>query len=119
MRKKNTPKKMSEQQNTYRVVLTLEVVHYVDAGSRAEAMKTAELNIETGCFNIVSNDASIIDDETKRVDAVFLDEGTFYTGNFCVLNVTDWTKKDWQRIEEAGDNGRLKLACEIDAEKKL
>jgi hypothetical protein len=115
MSKKNTPKKI----DTYRVVLTLEVVSYVDAGSRAEAKQTAELNIDDGCFNIIGTDASMIDDESKRVDAVFLDEGTYYTGGFSVLNVTDWTKKDWQRIEDAGDNGRLKVACEIDAEKNL
>lgn len=109
----------TEEVKTYRVVLNVEIVSYVDATSRSGAISTAERNIDEGDFKIIDTTATTEGDEARRVDAVFLDEGTYYTGDFVVLNVTAWTKKDWLRIEEAGDNGRLKLACEIDDAKKL
>jgi hypothetical protein len=123
MSKKNKDKKQnSPVLKTHRVVLTLEVVSYVDAGSTEEAIKTAEANIEDGRFDIIQTQVDELTTETpeiKKHHSVFLDEGTYYTGEFVVLETTAWTKKDWERIEDAGDNGRLKAATEIDAEKNL
>lgn len=116
MSKKNT---QPEKIETYRVVLYVQVVSYVDATNKAQAIKTAEANIEDGSFKIIETTATTEGKDAPRADAVFLDEGTYYTGDFAVINVAQWTNEDWQRIEEAGDNGRLKLACEIDDEKKL
>lgn len=123
MSKKNRYKMQNEsEKKTHRVVLTLEVVSYVDAPTKAEAIKTAEANIEDGRFDIIQTQVDELTIETaeiKKHHSVFLDEGTYYTGEFVVLDTTAWTKEDWERIEEAGDNGRLKLATEIDDEKKL
>jgi hypothetical protein len=46
----------------------------------------------------------------------FTADGTFGSaceGDFEVIDTTQWTEKDWELIELAGDNDRLDLAREL------
>ena len=46
----------------------------------------------------------------------FTADGTFGAacpGDFEIIDTTDWTDKDWELIELAGDNDRLDLAREL------
>lgn len=48
--------------------------------------------------------------KTKKIKAVFCEDGSYSGGNFSVLDVSKFTPGDWVEIEEAGDNERLRVA---------
>ena len=51
-------------------------------------------------------------------DTFFSEDGSYGStkGKFMIIDTAHWSERDWERIDEAGDDHRVYVAQEIEAE---
>jgi hypothetical protein len=119
---------------TYSIDVTVRVV--IDAESQSDAeILVAESLLNTEYveeyYNLQSREGShsalYVGDETDSDvwrPSVTLGEGKHYftpdgtygdASDLSIIDTANWVERDWERIEECGDNDRLDIARIIDA----